>query len=339
MAQKNDFKIIFANLAGDKLLRSQERQVIDRLYQENPSFRGLVVTSDSKGNQWHLLSVKDAGDEASSTGRIYRRFRVGPGQSMRTAVDRLVDIDVEKIGDDASVQDIQDAHDKAFDVEAVTQEFYQKISNWYFWALQHEGVVLPRSVKGDAEKSIFFIRMLTRLIFCWFLREKDNLVPSRLFEKRSVNGLLKDFSPKVGTYYKAILQNLFFGTLNQEVEKRGFRKPNCNRGATNLYLYTNMLKDAGELNDLLDGIPFVNGGLFDCLDEVFVESEESNVRQDDFSEEKKNGLCIPNELFFGQSAKLTFRMFTTPRAMKMKSPRVVGHTRSVSIHDRGEHAI
>lgn len=305
LAEKNGFKIIFAKLAGDKLLRSQERKVIDRLYQEDPTFRGLVVTSDSKEKQWHLVSVKDTGNDANKTGRIFRRLRVGPGQSMRTAVDRLVEIDVEKISEDASGQEIQDVHDKAFDVEAVTKEFYHKISNWYFWALQHDGVVLPRSVKGDAEKSIFFIRMLTRLMFCWFLREKENLVPSKLFEKRSANALLKDSSDEAGTYYKAILQNLFFGTLNQEVEKREFRKPNGNRGATNLYRYANLLNDPSELKDSLDGIPFVNGGLFDCLDEVFVESEEkSNIRLDDFSEEKKNGLCLPNELFFGLSREV-----------------------------------
>jgi adenine-specific DNA-methyltransferase len=47
-------------------------------------------------------------------------------------------------------------------------------------------------------------------------------------------------------------------------------------------------------------VPFVNGGLFDCLDRVYRNAEnQPNVRLDDFSEEKDNRLCIPNELFFG----------------------------------------
>jgi adenine-specific DNA-methyltransferase len=47
--------------------------------------------------------------------------------------------------------------------------------------------------------------------------------------------LLNDVSPQGSTYYKAILQNLFFATLNQEMDKREFRKDGQHFMAHNLY--------------------------------------------------------------------------------------------------------
>src|SRR5579864_5895192 len=99
---------------------------------------------------------------------------------------------------------------------ALNERFYREVAAWYFWALEHRGVTLPRAIdhirdKDEREKqrSIFFIRLLTRLIFCWFLQEK-RLIPRDLFRARIADDLLKDASPKAGTYYRAFLQNLFF---------------------------------------------------------------------------------------------------------------------------------
>ena len=188
--------------------------------------------------------------------------------------------------------------------------------------LQHRGVKCPRAVEEirdrterEKQRAVFFIRLLTRLIFCWFLQEKG-LIPRDLFRRRVSEQMLKDFSPRAGTYYRAFLQNLFFATLNQEQDKRMWRKKYAgnrdgHRGITNLYRYQELVTDDNAFLPLLkEKIPFVNGGLFDCLDDVFTSDEKAarkkmgqpseDVRLDDFSEEKDNELCLPNELFFGE---------------------------------------
>jgi type I restriction-modification system DNA methylase subunit len=204
---------------------------------------------------------------------------------------------------------LHQAWEKRLDTYALNERFYREIADWYFWTSQHPDVVYPRDVKTEDGRSIFVIRLLTRLIFCWFLQEKG-LIPRDLFRRRSAEKMLQDFSPKVGTYYQAFLQNLFFATLNQDPEKRGFRLkakkfPDPNRGVTNLYRYANLLKQPDTLLEMFESVPFVNGGLFDCLDEVYQNKEGTpNVRLDDFSEEKKNLLCIPNEIFFGEERDL-----------------------------------
>jgi adenine-specific DNA-methyltransferase len=209
---------------------------------------------------------------------------------------------------------LHQAWEKRLGSYALNERFYREVAAWYFWALEHQGVTLPRGIehirnKDEREKqrSVFFIRLLTRLIFCWFLQEK-RLIPRDLFRERVADDLIRDRGPKAGTYYRAFLQNLFFGTLNQEQENRGWRKEyekstrKGNRGATNLWRYRDLLQDSSHLESLLrDRIPFVNGGLFDCLDQVFQEKEgHEDIRLDDFSEEKANVLCLPNELFFGK---------------------------------------
>jgi hypothetical protein len=204
---------------------------------------------------------------------------------------------------------LQQAWEKRLDTYALNERFYREVADWYFWAIQHPDITYPRDVKTEDGRSIFIIRLLTRLIFCWFLQEKG-FIPRDLFRRRIAEKMLHDFSPKAGTYYQAFLQNLFFATLNQDLEKRGFRLksktfPDPNRGVTNLYRYVNLLKQTESLLDLFKSVPFVNGGLFDCLDEVYQNKEgTANIRLDDFSEEKKNFLCIPNELFYGEEREL-----------------------------------
>ena len=143
------------------------------------------------------------------------------------------------------------------------------------------------------------IRLITRLLFVWFLKEKG-LVAGELFVEHRAAQLLKDYDREGGdSYYRAILQNLFFATLNTPVEQRGF---SSGRQRTNrlfsYYRYAKQLADADGLLDLLARTPFVNGGLFDCLDSE-AGTRAGGYRVDCFSDVHYGKLSIPNRLFFG----------------------------------------
>lgn len=307
LADQNGFKIVHLHLASERLRRTGERAVIQRIMKEFTPFYGLFIVSNRQQDRWEFVNAKSHGEDAAKL--VLRRLQVGVDE-VRTATERIAMVEIgEREEKDITAAAIQERHDKAFDVETVTKEFYREIADWYFWALQHKKVAYPRSVRGEQQKSVFLIRLLTRLIFCWFLREKG-LIPGDLFNRRHAKELLKDFSPKAGTFYKAVLQNLFFATLNQEQNKREYRKKyegsrDGNRGVTNLYRYANLLEDPKALLDLLRQVPFVNGGLFDCLDEVYNGKEgKPDIRLDDFSEEEQSRLCVPNELFFGEEQEV-----------------------------------
>lgn len=96
------------------------------------------------------------------------------------------------------------AWEEVFNVELLNKRFYRELANWYFWALPQ--VDFPDDIEKDTEKrrATGLIRLLTRLIFCWFLKEKG-LVPEELFEEADLKKILRDLSPNASTYNEAIL--------------------------------------------------------------------------------------------------------------------------------------
>ncbi len=188
---------------------------------------------------------------------------------------------------------------KALDVSLLNKKFYQEVSYWYLDACKR--VVFPKDAKSNQDS---LIRLITRIMFVWFLKEKG-LVPDALFHKEDLQGILKSLESQESNYYKAILQNLFFATLNTEWGERRFRKK-ANKGRDQAYMihnefrYADAFVDAEKaLADYFQQIPFLNGGLFECLDRR--DENEPEVRIDGFSDRPDNILSIPNELFFGDS--------------------------------------
>ena len=75
-------------------------------------------------------------------------------------------------------------------------------------------------------------------------------MPNTLFSETDISELLTDLDSEGSTYYKAILQNLFFATLNQEMNTP--EKPNNRKfrgdgrqhyNITSLYRYKRYFKD------------------------------------------------------------------------------------------------
>ncbi|MBR5972439.1 MAG: Eco57I restriction-modification methylase domain-containing protein [Paludibacteraceae bacterium] len=210
---------------------------------------------------------------------------------------------------------------EAFSVEALTKEFYNDLFNWFQWAVNPEsGIYFPNNTDtpeddlDDIEKKI--IRLITRLMFVWFIKQKG-LVPDTLFEEKDLSDILLDFDPisiDQGNYYNAILQNLFFATLNRAIEdeegQRGFATLQGQRDVKTLYRYAEMFKiTKDEILQLFSEVPFLNGGLFECLDKTKkIDGVEKAYNYDGFSRNDSrfpNGryrqrAFIPNIFFFHQ---------------------------------------
>ena len=186
---------------------------------------------------------------------------------------------------------------KVLDVSLLNKQFYKEVSTWYFHACKQ--VVFPKDAKGNQES---LIRLITRLMFVWFLKEKG-LVPDALFDKQDIQSLLKSLEPQESTYYKAILQNLFFATLNTEGKREFIKESSGGRNSRymvhNTFRYQDYFQQPDHVIErYFKEIPFLNGGLFECLDRR--DENEPEVRIDGFSNNPKNPLSVPNELFFGE---------------------------------------
>lgn len=298
LADHNGFKIVDLHLSSEGLRLGAQRQVIKRVYKDDPTFRGLFVVSNRAQDSWEVVNVKISGNDNKQL--VLRRMRVGI-DSVRTATERISSLEV---AEKEEITKIQERHDKAFDVEAVTKAFFAEIANWYFWALKN--VKFPKGApkEEDNRDHVSVIRLITRLIFCWFIKEKQ-LIHEDLFDEQKLGKILFGFTPgkdtdKNSVYYKAILQNLFFATLNTEMDKRGWRRNGQNFMTQSLYRYKKLFSNPDKALDLFKNIPFLNGGLFECLDKDFGEGHEPRYsRIDGFSDREDSQAVVPDFLFFG----------------------------------------
>ena len=274
---------------GKKILKDQQADAgIFIFYDPEGKFRFSLIYTNylSKRRDWSN----------------FKRFTyfVSKEQTNKTFLQQIGEADF------STIEQIKEA----FSVEPVTKQFYHEIQNWYFWA--QDKIKFPDDYKHSADphkdkeirNATNLIRLITRIIFIWFLKEKG-LIPQDLFSKGYISKIVKNFmnGTESSNYYNAILQNLFFATLNQKmserkfVEEGGFPANKKEYGVKNLYRYADkFLISKDEVIKLFKDIPFLNGGLFDCLDK---EDETGKVIYiDGFSRNPKKQAIIPDYLFF-----------------------------------------
>ena len=274
-------------------------------YRKNESVLRFSYVSETWGFD------KQGNYEKISTNTKRYTYLLGEGRGCRTAVEQFGVLKNSK----QTLSDIT----AAFSVEALTKQFYKDLFEWYQWVIEpSSNVSFPNNIaiedddREDLETKI--IRLITRIMFVWFIKQKD-LVPSKIFDIDYLGTILKDFDPyskTVGNYYNAILQNLFFATLNRAIDdeqgnKRKFAT-NVKKDIKTLYRYAEMFSiSENEVINLFAEVPFLNGGLFECLDKTKkIDGVEQAFYHDGFSRNDKcfadgryrNRAVVPNNLFF-----------------------------------------
>ncbi|NJM22633.1 MAG: hypothetical protein HC907_29955 [Richelia sp. SM1_7_0] len=234
-----DFHVIYTRLKSQDLSRQDERVVVNHLLKEHPY--ALFVFSNRARSRWHFLNVKY--DDSPQKRRLFRRITVGEGEQLRTATERIALLDLENIKVDAAPLDIQTLHDQAFDVEAVTEEFFREYRKTFE---KVEGLI-KWSVDSE-RKRLFTQKLFNRLMFVRFIEKKGWLK----FQKRTdyLSALWDIYQNEDGgtdkNFYRDRLQHLFFSGLNnpQEHDITG-------------------INNGGFLKDLIGTVPYLNGGLFE----------------------------------------------------------------------------
>ena len=274
-------------------------------YRKNESILRFSYVSETWG-----FNKKGDYEKLSTNTKRYT-YLLGEGRGCRTAIEQFGALKNSKL----ALSDVT----AAFSVEALTKQFYKDLYEWYQWAVDPaSGVYFPNNTSTEADDrediETKIIRLITRIMFVWFIKQKG-LVPNKIFDVDFLETILKDFDPNsavVGNYYNAILQNLFFGTLNRAIEdeqgnKRKFAT-NVKKDIKTLYRYAEMFTiREDEVIKLFSEVPFLNGGLFECLDKTkTIDGVEQAYNYDGFSRNDKkfadgryrNRAVVPNVLFF-----------------------------------------
>lgn len=314
------------------------RLLLDQSYNN----RALVVFIPEDGAQWRLSLLQMEAEINDHTSRITRSysnprrysFLLGEGAHTKTPHQFLFEKgQIRERKENNKTLSLWEDLESRFSVESLAKEFYDRLYHWYQWAVETQtkdapGVTFPNNPETtDDDKdnmNVKIIRLITRLLFVWFIKQKE-LVPNDIFDTQRLKELLRDFNPYSstdGTYYNAILQNLFFATLNNEIDKRAFSKPSY-MGKSSSYGVKSLFRDSKnkswfnvsheEILSLFSTVPYMNCGLFECLDKVAKSDINTPTDKllDGFSskdtklkdpitgkENYKYRAFIPNELFF-----------------------------------------
>lgn len=142
-----------------------------------------------------------------------------------------------------------------FSVSKLSNDFYKEIKSHYESIC---GSVKLPGISTLENKKDFCLRLIGRLIFCWFLKAKGYIGSDIL----SVSKLIE-----TSDYYHRVLEPLFFDTLNKKPEDR-----------------TSSIKDE------LKNVPYLNGGLFQPKAEDYL-----HLFEVDFADQINLLLTVPNE--------------------------------------------
>ncbi|MGB7532878.1 MAG: DNA methyltransferase [Halobacteriota archaeon] len=231
IARRSKFYILYFTIL--KLTRTNERAVLKEIL--NHFSDCVVIFTTEEETEFHITSPKY--EPESRCKFVIRRYVVGKYEKLRTASERLC---LTYALDTDTPTELKAKHDDAFNVEAVTKQFYKEyrtILDKIEEELQSQGIGDKKTAKGFAQQ------FLNRLMFLYFIQKRGWLNNDRRF----VWSLVKRYKNTGGTpsgIYRDWIEPLFFYSFN--------KKPIPDS-------YDNLPED---LREMYEKMPYLNGGLF-----------------------------------------------------------------------------
>ena len=226
----------------------------------------------------------------------------------RAHIEVLTELSLKNMTGVSSFEDLHNKWEQTLNTETLNKRFYREIFKWFERATKE--CQFPDDGAGDGSEQRQVIRLIVRLLFIWFLKEKC-LVPKQLFEEPFARFHVKNCTSESSDYYRAVLQNLFFATLNTKIKERSFTTiSDTEQDSLNKYHYRNLLHQPEKFIETLKQIPFVNGGLFECLDDsqsVHTRSRHIDAFTDNIDVQGRD-LHVPYRLLLGEKEGL-FALF------------------------------
>ena len=221
--------------------------------------RNALVAFCYNDGDWRLslltssLRLDDKGNviKEESSPRRYS-YLVGPTAKIKTPYKFLIE--------KGKVTDFTDLLDR-FSVEVVNRQFYSSIAELFTKLVggNRNGTSYPgllninnNNIISNQERQEFAVRLIGRIVFCWFLKEKHSENGKSLM----VNELMSlDAISNNTDYYQQILEPMFFELLNKPINERAQQYR----------------------TELFDSVAYLNGGLFSPQDTDYYNRDASNI--------------------------------------------------------------
>ncbi len=232
-----------------------------QLMRQSATFNALAIFYGQNSDDWRL-SFLTANPQKTEKGKVTlaysnpRRYSFFLGASAKVNTPTKFLINRGKI---VSFEDLK----SRFSIEVVNKEFYKEISK-AFIQLSNGLLKLPSTQEKSQTNLEFAVRLIGRIIFCWFLREKKGNSTHALMPKELLS---LDAVSKNEDYYHQILEPIFFEVLNKPIPSRR----------------SEFTKEPFSF------VPYLNGGLFTPQDDDFYKRSNGDMQS-----QFHNTLVIPD---------------------------------------------
>lgn len=198
-----------------------------KLMKASATYRALIIYRQENSDDWRF-SLMTATPDVNEKGKVIQKlsnprrfsFFLGPNAKVNTPNRFLIK--------DGPIKDFNDLQSR-FSLEVVNKEFYKQISEQFIKLVggtlgagkkqkTYEPLLkLPSQAPESQLNMEFGVRLIGRIIFGWFLREKKSvnglsLMPKELLSVEAIS--------QYPYYYHTILEPIFFEVLNKEQKSR-----------------------------------------------------------------------------------------------------------------------
>lgn len=252
-----------------------------KILSENWAKKALVVFNSKNSENWRLslmtisFDINEKNKIVSNLSNPKRKsFFLGPNAKIATANQFLFS--------KGKINDFKDLESR-FDVEVVTKEFFNKYKKLYIKLLDYlknDKAFNVFAIKHGLELEIFSKKLLGQIVFIYFLQKKgwlgakkgDNISNG---DKIFLRNLFEKCKQEKKNFFNDYLESLFYDCLNRIPERAGSfyrEKFDCQ-------------------------IPFLNGGLFEPINDYKWQNEFINIPNDIFSNKENSGILDVFDLY------------------------------------------
>lgn len=252
-----------------------------KILSENWAKKALVVFNSKNSENWRLslmtisFDINEKNKIVSNLSNPKRKsFFLGPNAKIATAKQFLFS--------KGGVKDFEDLESR-FDVEIVTKEFfnnYKKLYTKLLDYLKNDKAFDVFSARHGLELEIFGKKLLGQIVFIYFLQKKgwlgakkgDNISNG---DKIFLRNIFEKCKKEKKNFFNNYLEQLFYDCLNKVPERAGSfyrEKFDCQ-------------------------IPFLNGGLFEPINDYKWQNEFINIPNEIFSNDENSGILDVFDLY------------------------------------------
>jgi len=240
-----DLEVFEFRLSGSLNRRISLTKDAFSIMKSTASFKALAVFYSEDNAEWRI-SLMTLGAEKTDGGKAKMTYSNPKRYSYLLGEKAKINTPTKYLITKGRVIDFGDLKSR-FSLEVVNKDFYKEISELFAKLVggksskgktSHLSLLKLPFIEDKSRVSLeFAVRLIGRIIFCWFLREKHSkagksLMPKELLSLEAVN-INKD-------YYHGILEPIFFKVLNEPIKSR----------------------EEEYRSNFFESVPYLNGGLF-----------------------------------------------------------------------------